>query len=243
MKKFKTLLLPALAIACMTLTGCLHIIEEVTFKDKGKGSYSMTLDMSEVKSMLDMLKAMSPDTTNGVSDNPDEQDDSMAQMGEEISGIASTLKGVQGISNIVELNDTATFKFGYSFDFADITALNRAMKIINKDKYDSNVDEIFKFNGKSFERLPVGDMGEEIKKALAENEEEEDEGTMEMMKMMFAEMSYKQIYHFPDGEVKKSSNELSELSDNNHTVTITILPFNEEQAAKKVSVATEIKLK
>lgn len=243
MKRFKNLLLAALIIAGTTLTGCLHIIEEVTFKDKGKGHYSMTLDMSEVKSMLDMLKAMSPDTTDGVSDSPDDQDDSMAQMGEEISGVASTLKGVQGITNVVEVNDTATFMFGYSFDFADVAALNRAMKIINKDKYDSNVDEIFKFNGKSFERLAVGDMGEEIKKAIAESEEEEDDGTMEMMKMMFAEMSYKQIYHFPDNEVKKSSNELSELSDNNHTVTITILPFNEEQSAKKVSVATEVKLK
>ena len=40
-----------------------------------------------------------------------------------------------------------------------------------------------------------------------------------------------------------STNELAELSDDNHTMTITIKPFDEEQQAKKVTVATEVKLK
>ncbi len=240
MKNFKTMFLAVLAVGSMTLTGCLHIIEEVTFKDKGNGTYAMTLDMSEVKGMMEMLKTMSPDSTGAESGG--EQDNSMAQMGQELSGVASTLKGIEGVTNVVELNDTSSFKFGYSFDFADVAALNRALKIVNKDKYDSKVDEVFKFTGKNFERLPAGDMGAEIKKALAEGEEGGDE-SMDMMKTMFADMSYKQIYHFPDREIKKSSNELAELTDGNHTMTITIKPFDEEQAAKKVTVATEVKLK
>ncbi|MBV6440093.1 MAG: hypothetical protein DYG98_17890 [Haliscomenobacteraceae bacterium CHB4] len=242
MKNFKNQFLAVLAVGSMALTGCLHIIEEVTFKDKGTGNYALTLDMSEVKGMMDMLQTMSPDSAGG--EMPAGQDNSMAQMGQEISGVASTLKGIQGITNVVELNDTAAFKFGYSFDFADVAALNRALKVVNKDKYDSKVEEVFKFTGKSFERLSAGDMGEEIKKALSESEGEEGgEEAMDMMKMMFADMSYKQIYHFPDREIKKSSNALAELSDNNHTMTITLKPFDEEQQSKKVSVATEVKLK
>jgi hypothetical protein len=244
MKNLKNLFLAVLATGSIALTGCLHIIEEVTFNDKGSGNYALTLDMSEVKGMMDMLQTMSPDSAGGEVPAQGEQDNSMAQMGQEISGVASTLKGIQGITNVVELNDTAAFKFGYSFDFADVAALNRALKVVNKDKYDSKVEEVFKFNGKSFERLSAGDMGEEVKKALSESEGEEGgEETMDMMKMMFADMSYKQVYHFPDREIKKSSNELAELSDNNHTMTITIKPFDEEQATKKVSVATEVKLK
>ena len=61
--------------------------------------------------------------------------------------------------------------------------------------------------------------------------------------MMFADMSYKQVYYFPDRELKKSRNDLTELSDNNHTMTITTKPFDEEQQKKKVSVAAEVKLK
>jgi hypothetical protein len=241
MKNFKNLFLTFLTAGAVTFTGCLHIIEEVTFKDKGNGNYALTLDMSEAKGMMDMLQTMSEDSTGGAMQT---EDNSMAQMGQEISSVASTLKGIEGLSNVVELNDTASFKFGYSFDFADVAALNRALKVVNKDKYDSKVEEVYKFNGKSFERLPTGDMGEEIKKALAEGEGEEgSEEAMDMMKMMFADMSYKQVYHFPDREIKKSSNELSELSDDNHTMTITLKPFDEEQAAKKPSVATELKLK
>ena len=244
MKNLKNQLLTVLAVGSLALTGCLHIIEEVTFKDKGNGNYAMTLDMSEVKGMMDMLQTMSPDSTGGELPSEGEQQNSMTQMGQEISGVASTLKGIQGITNVVELNDTAAFKFGYSFDFSDVAALNRALKIVNKDKYDSKVEEVFKFSGKSFERLSAGDMGEEVKKALAEGEGEEGgDESMDMMKMMFADMSYKQIYHFPDREIKKSSNELAELSDNNHTMTITLKPFDEEQQTKKVSVATEVKLK
>jgi hypothetical protein len=244
MKNLKNLFLAVLAVGGMALTGCLHIVEEVTFKDKGTGNYALTLDMSEVKGMMDMLKTMSPDSTGGEMPSETEQDNSMAQMGQEISGVASTLKGIQGITNVVELNDTAAFKFGYSFDFADVAALNRALKVVNKDKYDSKVEEVFRFNGKSFERLSAGDMGEEIKKALSESEGEDGgEEAMDMMKMMFADMSYKQIYHFPDREIKKSSNELAELSNNNHTMTITLKPFDEEQQAKKATVATELKLK
>ncbi|MCC6279985.1 MAG: hypothetical protein IT262_05265, partial [Saprospiraceae bacterium] len=227
MKNLRNLFLAVLAMVSMTLTSCLHILEEVTFKDKGNGSYAMTLDMSELKGMMDMMKGMTGDSLSGDStaimsgDAPAAEpavDNSMSQMGEQLSSVAASLKGIEGINNVVEVNDTANLKFGYTFDFADVAALNRALKIINKDKYDSKTDEIFKFSGKNFERLGAGDLGEEIKKALAEGggEEEGGEESMDMMKMMFADMSYTQVYHFPDREIKKSDNSLAALSDDNH---------------------------
>ncbi len=251
MKNLKNLFLVALAVGATALPGCLHIVEDVTFRDKGNGTYKMTLDMSEIKSMMESMKGMAPDSASMATDStaitdaiPTEQDNSMAQMGEQLATVMSTLKGVQGITNIVEKNDTATYVFGYSFDFADVAALNRALKIINKDKFDSKTDEVFKFTGKSFERLGTGDIGGEMKKALAENEGEDAEASsMDMMKMMFADMTYQQVYHFPDRQVKKADNTLAELTDDNHTISITIKPFDEEQAKKKVSVATVAKLK
>ncbi len=252
MTNLKSLFLATLAVGAMALTGCLHIVEDVTFHDKGNGTYKMTLDMSEVKSMMETMKGMAPDSaatdSTAITDGmvAPAEDNSMSQMGEQMSSVAGTLKGVPGISRVVEVNDTATYTFGYSFDFADVAALNRALKIINKDKFDSKTDEVFKFNGKTFERLGTGDIGEEMKKTLSENEGEDaegGEGSMEMMKMMFADMTYKQLYHFPDRQVKKAENTLAELSDDNHTISITIKPFDEEQSKKKVSVATTAKLK
>jgi hypothetical protein len=243
MKNFQKLFLTILTAAAFTLTGCLHIIEDVTFHDNGKGTYKMTLDMSEVKGMMEMMKGMAPaDSTGEAGAVPD---GSMGQMGQGLSDVAASLKGVQGITNVVETNDTTAFMFGYTFDFADAASLNRALKVINKDKFQSTTDEVFKFNGKTFERLGSGDIGSEMKKAMSESEAGDDAGgmDMDMIKNFFGDMTYKQVYHFPDREIKKSSNELGEVSEDKHSLTITLKPFDEEQAKKKVGVATEVKLK
>jgi hypothetical protein len=261
MNNLKKPILVALVFAATTLSSCLHILEEATFRNNGSGSYKMTLDMSEMKGMMDMMKGMGgdqgasqeTDSTN-MSDGGDftppaettaEEANPMGGLGEQLSGVASSLKGIPGLSNITEINDTSTFMFGYSFDFADVAALNRALKIIGKEKYDSKNEETFKFNGKSFERLSTGDMGAEITKALAEggDEESEEGGQADMMKMFLADMSYKQVYHFPDRKVKKSDNKFGAIGDDGHTLTIELKPFNEEQQKKKPTIATKVKLK
>jgi hypothetical protein len=251
MKKFKNLTLLLFAVAGLSLSGCLHIVEEVTFRNNGSGSYQMVLDMSEVKGMMDMLQGMGEESEGDSTGVADDQpvapgaDNPMSQLGSEISGVAQSLKGVAGLTNVIEINDTAAFKFGYAFDFASVDALNKALRIINKEKYDAKTEEVFKFKGKSFERLASADLGEEIKKALAESTEdsEVDDESSSMMKMFFADMSYQQVYRFPDREIKKSSNKLSEISDGAHTLSITIKPFDEEQQKQKASVATVVKLK
>lgn len=43
--------------------GSLHIVEEVTFRNDSTGNYKMTIDMSEIKSMMDALKDVGGDST------------------------------------------------------------------------------------------------------------------------------------------------------------------------------------
>jgi hypothetical protein len=254
MLKTKNFIMPALLLAVSMLTGCLHIIEEVTLSSSGSGTYQMVVDMSELKGMMDMMKGMGENMPSENSDSTTiggegdytppaagEDENPMGNIGEEFSGVASSLDGIPGISNVVAINDTAAYKFGYTFEFADISALNRALKVIGKEKYDTKTEETFRLSGKNFERLGVGDLGGEIKKALSESEEV-DESQMDMMKMFFADMSYQQIYRFTDHKIKKTDNKLGELSENDHTLTVTLKPFNEEQMKQKPSVATKIKL-
>ncbi len=251
MKFFKKIILSTLTFSALTLTGCLHIIEEVTFKNSGAGQYKMTLDMSEMKGAMDMMKGMGGADSTAQSGGEGSElgamapsGDSFTQMGEQMTSVTASIKGVEGITNVMEINDTSTLKFGYIFDFASVVALNRALKIINKEKYESKSEEVFKFSGKSFERLAAGDIGAEMKKALSEGGGEEDEeGSLEMMKSFFADMSYTQIYNFPDRKVKKSTNEISEISGDAHTLTIKMKPFDEEQSKKSIGVATKVKLK
>jgi hypothetical protein len=256
MKKRNTAWLAVFVFASLLFSSCLHIVEDVTFRKNGSGSYIMTIDMSEIKGMMDMFKGMNPTDSLGVDSTaiitdglPAEgPNNEIGQLGQEMANVTSSLKGLPGISNVLEINDTSAYSFGYSFDFADVAALNRAMKVINKEKYDAKTEEVFKFKGGNFERLSSGNLGEELKKALDDSNGEDsgEEGldnSMEMMKMFFSEMSYKQVYHFPDQEIKKNSNELGELSDDNHTLSITLKPFDEEQKKKNVDVSTKVKLK
>ena len=259
MKNLKNLFLVALVLGATALTGCLHIIEEATFNNNGSGAYKMTFDMSELKGMMDMMKGMGnaagtePTDSTQISDGgdftppptpPAQPEDPMGGLSEQFSGVTTLLSKVDGISNVVEINDTTSFNFGYSFNFANVTALNRALKIVGKDKFESKTEETFKFNGKSFERLNAGDMSAELKNAMAGGGDEEgDESQADMMKMFLADMSYKQVYHFPDRKVKKSDNKLGEIGDDGHTLTITLKPFDEAQQKDKASVAAKVKLK
>ncbi|MBN8685348.1 MAG: hypothetical protein J0L99_22085 [Chitinophagales bacterium] len=239
MTNFKRLFLFILTAGALSLGSCLHIVEEVTMKKSGKGSYKLTLDMSEVKGMLDMVKAMTPDsvkTTEGE-ENPSD----MSQLGREMANVADVLKGVDGISNVKENNDTTSFVFGYSFDFASVDALNNALRMIGKDKYSDSGETVYKFDGKNFERIAVNDLTQELKKAMGETQAEGDEESADMMKMFFADMSYKQIYNFPDQEIKKNSNELGVVSEDKHSITLDLKPFDESQ--KKATIATQLKLK
>jgi hypothetical protein len=255
MKKNSNWLFLCFLLGSITLTSCLHIIEEVTFRNDGRGQYKMTLDMSELKGMMDMFKGMAQDSTTmgGDSTATDAgmgdmgalggQDNSMTQMGQEMVKVAESLKNIPGITNVMETNDTTNFQFGYTFDFADVAALNRALKVINKEKYESKTEEVYVFSGKKFERLPTGDIGAELKKAMGETGGDDEEGSMEMVKMFFADMSYEQIYNFPDRVIKKNDNELAEISNGGHTMKIKLKPFDEEQQKKNVTVATKVKLK
>lgn len=242
MNKFKNLTLATLSILMLSLSSCFHIVEELTVKNDGSGNYKLTFDMSEMKSMMDMMKGMVPDSLKNEETAEAPSANQMTDMGEQLTSVTTLIQSLGGISNISEMNDTAAFMFSYSFDFVNQEALNRALKMIAKEKYQSKADETFKFSKKKFERLSVGNIGAELKKQLSEGESEDEEGQLDMMKMFFAEMTYKQVYRF-EKPIKSSSNKLSEMGDGNQSVSITLKPFDEEQAKTFPSVATSIKLK
>jgi hypothetical protein len=162
MKNLKILLLTL--FSSIFLTNCLHITEELTLKKNGSGTYKLNFDMSEVKSMMAMMAGMKPPVDSAAAadgaatDAPadpmgGEGAGQMAEMGKQLTDVAASLKGVKGITNIAEINDTATYQFGYTFDFADDIALNKALKIIGKEKYESNNAETYKFDGKMLKKV------------------------------------------------------------------------------------------
>ncbi len=121
----KKLLLPFLGLLfSLSLTSCLTITEEYSFKKNGSGSMSYTIDMSEMASLL----SMAGESGEGSMD----EQISMADM-------ADRLKGINGVSGITFNEDKKNYVFNVGFKFANLTALNAALEqvISNTDDADS----------------------------------------------------------------------------------------------------------
>lgn len=249
MKKFKNLFLLLLAVGSLSLTGCLHIVEELTMRNNGSGSYKLTFDLSEMKDMLDMVKSMAADSTGQApAEGMGELGNPMSMMGmkSESMELMNALKALPGVSNVAESNDTVKLVSSFSFDFADAAALNRALHAIYKDRFDKKIEDPYKNSKKKFERFATADLGTLFRTTFdeaADASEAEGEGMGDMASMFFSSMTYKQVYNFPDRTVKKSTNPLSEISADGHTVTIEIKPFDTEQQKQNPSVATVVSLK
>jgi hypothetical protein len=282
MNFIKKLTLLSFVLASMSLTGCLDIEEEVTYRANGSGSYAMRLDMSQMKSMLEMFKNMGGDEKGkeaegkegvvsdmepvapatpvtednamevapeeapeepiqnekadaAASENPAE---GLTQLGAEFDKSLESLKVIKGIKNAKSLNDTSALMFGYTFEFDNVESLNKAIVAMNKDKFEGKTANAFVAGKKSFERTSAFDMGSLIAQAMSENDEAAE--SMDMIKMFFGDMKYKQVYHF-DQKVKKSGNSNAVISPDGKTVTLIAKPFAEGENSK--TVANVLKLK
>jgi hypothetical protein len=230
----------ALFLGLISLSSCLNIFEDLTFRKDGTGHYQMKIDMGKVKEMLEMVKSMQPDSmaTGGETDQ-------MGQMGTAFVAMADLVKNMRGITNVVAINDTANFVFGYEFDFLNVEALNRAVKKISSESggdLGKNVpDEIFKYKKGKFERINFGGgMMDEVQKSLG-GEAGGDE--MAQAKIMLADMTTTTTYHFPDQDVKKQNHNLGQISSDKHTISIETKPFAEGVDVKKLTSAISVKLK
>jgi hypothetical protein len=254
--------------ASVMLTGCLDITEEVTYRNTGAGTYTMKMDMSQMKSMMEMLKGMG-DTEKGeeiaadqdstesddgikVIESPSKAAESespmgaggmpgaadLSKMGEEFTKSVGSLKRVKGITNGVAINDTTSLIYGYSFDFESVDALNRAINVLNKDKFDGAAGVTFVAGKNSFERTKANDLGGLISQAMSESEEAAE--SMDMLKMFFGDMKYTQIYHF-DKKVKKSANTGASISADGKTVTLIAKPFSDDEKTKAISNTLKLK--
>lgn len=240
MNFLKKISLPLFAVSALFLSGCLNIFEEITLKKNGSGHYEMRIDMSQMKEMMAMLKGMSAADSTGEGEDPGGQLD---QMGAAFTSLADAVKDVRGLSNVMAISDTATFEFGYKFDFADVDALNRAVKKIAEqgDSGTAIPDQVFLFKKGKFSRADVaGGMVDDIMKNLGGGGEGDE---ADQMKMMFADMTATTTYIFPDQKVKKQNHSFGKISEDGHTISIEMKPFAEGADLKKMGSGIEVKVK
>lgn len=218
-------------VSLFMFTGCIDFLEEITYHKDGSGTYQFTVDMGAMKSMLD-----------GLGSDEEKEKDPTKDIDDKFKELEDKLKNIKGISQFKNINDTSAFVFGFSFDFKDALALNRALALALHEQDDKLASSTNLFSGskRTLTRFNKGSMAETMKNELAG--EETDEEQMAMVKSMFGDMKLRTIYHF-DRRVKSSSNVNSLISADNKNVTIDYYFFKPELNKGNDGVGTVIKLK
>ncbi|MEM6347095.1 MAG: hypothetical protein AAF927_24690, partial [Bacteroidota bacterium] len=203
----KSLLRLVLIMAVAIAPACLEIEEEVSLNKDGSGSYLMSIDMSEVMGMLQGM----------MGDNEEALDQAgMGKMDSTLQETANKLRELDGISKVK--HSVEGFRFSIGYDFSSLAVLNKAQSEGNISALGTGLDpsmaggaENFSLAKRTFTRAaaPMDD--------LMEGMDEDEAGSIEMVKMFLGEASYKMTYRMP-GKVKSVSNELSEIQADGKTV-------------------------
>ncbi len=221
----KKSVLAVIAAFSFILAGCFDITEEVFLEKNGSGSYVSTIDMSQMKETLDMLKAMAPDSVKGKDLNLNIAD-----------SLQKSWKDLETVSGITDIKKEKKSDFIYviSFRFANIKALNAALAKRKKPEEQQNIQEVYSFAPGSFtcNDTSMSGLGD-IFKGLNQGAAESDSAKMaiEMIKGFMGDMKYTSVIHFP-GKVSSFSNKNATLSEDGKTLTTTIKFMDEGQLDK-----------
>ncbi len=213
----KTLIsLASIVIMSLFLQSCFEIKEIVTINKDGSGTFTMSIDMSEVKAMVESFSA-------GKSDN---EGSPLAEMEEEYDAIQVKLAMIEGISNINFVTENDGYVISTGFDFENIEALNRGMNIVYEDENeDGSQTEYYRLKKKNFERTLSHNLLDQLKGKLGSG----DLGAQGMdLATIFSDVAYVNIVSFPDRKIKKTSTDEIEISEDGSTMTLKRFIFRKD---------------
>lgn len=127
----------------LILSSCFELKEQLSIRNNGSGTYHLILDLSKSQDLIKMGLKTSANSVN----NP------FADMDSAFAKGSRRLNQMTGISNAKGIKDEQNLVFGVQFEFADIKALNNAIRDLNEEEMTTE-NEIFSFDVKNcvFER-------------------------------------------------------------------------------------------
>ena len=200
-------------MSALLLQSCFEIRETLKVNKDGSGTFSLTIDLSQVKSMLE-----------GFGGGEDSENTSpFANMEEEYESTRDELGLIEGISNISFTSEMDGYMVTSSFDFSSIDALNRGMDIVYDNvSEDGDVAEYYKMSKKSFERTARHNFLDMVKEELG-SEEMQVEGLD--LASLFSEVAYINEISFNGKTIKKVKSGLAVISGDQTSVSNTYYIF------------------
>jgi hypothetical protein len=109
----------------MAITSCVEIIDDITLKNDGSGTFKYTINLSSSKVKIKGILAL--DSLDG------KKVPKLEDIKEKIALFKTKLSSKQGISNVNIDSDYEEFVFKFRCDFSSVTVLQSAIKEVVED--------------------------------------------------------------------------------------------------------------
>ena len=206
-----------IAFLLIVCTSCFDIKEIIFLNSDGTGTYSLVIDMSQSKAMIDMLSEMGVDS---ASESPKKSP--FSEVDRSFDENKSELEEIEGIRNVTAIKDEENYKFGIQFEFLTMYALNKALNRLNQEDDVVRKEQVFfTFEKKTFIRHNTEDFTKKLMNSTGMASD-----SLNISKL-FKDLSYSTVYTMPK-KVKSMTNPDAELSDDKRTVSVTYFPFRGE---------------
>lgn len=213
-------LLPLLLFSlCVMLSGCFEVLEDLTVKADGSGTFIYTVNMSQSKAKLQSV--MTLDSVDGYK-IPKKED-----IVKELEKGKKAVMAVQGVSNVSYKTDFDNFIITVKMDFNSISTLNLAMTTLaqtfsKEKKRIPESENNYALAGKVFERKSVYNAQKESAKLKDKDVD------------ILNKATYTSVYHF-ENTVKSCSNPDAKLSPNKKNVMIRMNMLQLVKGEKKIA--------
>jgi hypothetical protein len=191
----------------LSLTSCVEIIDDLTFKSDGSGTFKYTVNLSASKVKVNSILAL--DSLDG------KKIPSIQEIKDKIIKYKDLISQKEGISNVKVETDFTNFVLKFQCDFASITALQKAIKeiVIDESKTKKEIENSWlSWEGNRLIRsVPsiTGDLTSRLKK-------EDIEG--------LKKGNYVSITRF-DRTIEKCENTTSQIAANKMAVMVKMTPY------------------
>ncbi|NUM31030.1 MAG: hypothetical protein HUU47_01750 [Bacteroidetes bacterium] len=176
-------------------SSCFEIIEDVSFKKNGSGTFKYIVNLSQSKAEINSLIKL--DSSSGF------KIPKIKELNENINKVEQSVKNTQGISNVKVNKDYTKWIFEIVFDFENCTiietAINNAINAVsNKNSF--NVKDLFRFAGVSMQRNMLSLSKQDVKNA-----------NKGVLKKILSNANYTTIYRF-ETAIESHTNKKAKLS-------------------------------
>lgn len=207
-----------IAVAILFLaTSCLDIQESVFMRDNGSGKFALTLNLENMESLLKLVQNFSGDEEAG--------NDIMAETEVDFEKLKKKLEQQPGISQVSRISENNNRLLGISFDFDNVSSLNKALKELNDNK-GSSQDYFTYQKGKLTRTNTLGITDKVENKIKAETDIDLSVDGV-MIGSLLKDMSYTTKYTF-EHPIKNASNPAAKITNEGRTVTLTHYFFDKE---------------